>query len=158
MMNKRIPLSLDQLLSIERIAAWHSHEPTILQQLYERWQEKLGTFDELPDASDFASDWIVDTTADDPLFYKLPNYAGCLTSWRGLYISEFPLKDHAFACALEYWECKDARQPRAHYFKQDIDGVVREYFRLLLPLAGDRIVYANRHIVEPIVPSHYEYA
>ena len=112
----------------------------------------------MPNPEEFSRDCIVDTAADDPLFYILPNYNGCLTSWRGRYISEFPLKEHAFACAVEYWECKDTLQPCAHYFKQDIDGVVREYFRLLLPLAGDRLVYAYRSIVAPIVPSRHEFA
>lgn len=157
-MNQRTRLSLDQLLAIEKLTSWHNQEPTNLQLLYERWQEKAGPFGALPDASEFARDWIVDTTADDPLLYKLPNYAGCLTSWRGLYLHNFPLKEHAYACAVEYWECKDAQQPCAHYLKQNIDGVIREYFRLLLPLAGDRLVYANRHIVTPIVPANYQYA
>ncbi|MDH3701900.1 MAG: hypothetical protein OEU46_11335 [Alphaproteobacteria bacterium] len=157
-MNNRTRLSLDQLLTIEEIAAWHSHEPTVIQKLFERWKEKAGYFGELPDPAAFSRDCIIDTTADDPLSYKLPNYTGCLTSWRGLYISEFPLKEHAFACAVEYWECKESRQPSAHYFKQDIDNVVREYFRLLLPLAGDRLVYAYRSIVGPIVPSRHKFA
>lgn len=157
-MNKRIRLTLDQLLTIEEISAWHSHEPTDVQQLYARWQQKSGISGKLPNPEEFSRDCIVDTEADDPLFYMLLNYDGCLTSWRGCYISEFPLKEHAFACAVEYWECKDTQQPCAHYFKQNIDGVVREYFRILLPLAGDRLVYAYRSILGPIVPAHHDYA
>lgn len=157
-MNKRTRLSLDQLLDIERIAVWGTCEQTVIQQMHERWKERAGSLGKLPDPQEFSRDCIVDTTADDPLFYSLPNYNGCLTSWRGRYINEFPLKEHAFSCAAEYWECKDAQQPSAHYFKQNIDGVEREYFRLLLPLAGNRLVYAYRSIVAPIVPSRHEYA
>ena len=139
-------------MRLEQIAQWGTGRETNLQVLYARWAAARGR--RLPALGPFEREWIVDASADDPQFFRLPNHAGFYADqWKSRYLVDFPLKQHAARCGIEYLAAKEAGEPACHYLNQRIGGTTREYLRLFLPLAGSHLVYATRILTLQSPPS-----
>lgn len=140
---ERRRLRVDDLMRIEAM----SGGPSTIRDLYDRWKSRARLH--------AAETMWIDVTPDNPFDYGMRNHANLLFDGLPEFrVSDYPISDHATCCALEYYDCKTGEVPVAHYIRQCLAGIDREYVRLLIPVADDdfritRIVYAYRHLRFP---------
>lgn len=134
--HERVEMPFERLLQIEDVMARFLNGATAIQSLYLRWSAGCQDFDNL-----------VDTHAADPMLYYLPNHNGRLSKdWPSRFLKDFPALHHARLCAIEYAQCRRGITPIAHYIRHSYGVMEREYFRLVVPLPGDRLAYATRRL------------
>ena len=134
LVHERVELPLERLLSIEYLVGRLRKRETLIQEMYRSWQS----------GSMQHSD-VVETDADHPMLYRLPNHDGRFTSvWPSRCLADFPARTHATLCASEYAQCLRNDLPTAHYIHHSFGSVRREYFRLIVPLSETRLAYQVR--------------
>lgn len=139
----RQQITFDQFMRLERLAQWGTGRETKLQRLYARWSDARSY--RAPAVDQFSRDWIVDARADNPQHFILPNHTGYYAkSWNSRYLGDFPVTAHAARCGVEYLAARESGEPTCHYLNQRIDGIIREYVRLVLPLADGHLLYGTR--------------
>lgn len=80
-----------------------------------------------------------DVTEDDPLATKIIRHNTCPDTGYGPQWDGMPLRaytdwlDHAVSCGLTYRRCKASREPLLHRITQSVQGLERDYLRLILP-------------------------
>lgn len=99
----------------------------------------------------------LDVSEIDPRRYTFRQHNGhAFGKLDGIQFKDYPIPDHARACGHEYSNCKDDGIPHAHYINQEMCGVSREYFRLMVPVVIRQkvvaIAYAFRH-QQPVLPA-----
>jgi len=137
--HQRVEIPFEGLLQIEGMMARLLGGETVIQQLYRDWVSGRQEFEN-----------IVEATVSEPMLYRLPNHNGRLSGhWPSRVLKDFPARDHARMCAIEYAQCGRVFLPMAHYIRHSYGIMEREYFRLVVPLAGDRLAYATRALSGP---------
>jgi len=140
--HQRVEIPFEGLLQIEEMMARLLGGETVIQQLYRDWVAGRQDFDN-----------VVEATVSEPMLYRLPNHNGRLSgNWPSRFLKDFPARDHARMCAIEYAQCSRVVLPMAHYIRHSYGIMEREYFRLVLPLSGSRMAYATRALSGPRTP------
>ena len=137
--HQRVELTLDRLLQLEAMAARQAGQETPIQRFYASWTQ----------AKDEPERIILADTRD-PMLFRLPNHNGRLSPfWPSRQLKDFPCRDHALMCGVEYLQCLVTRQPAATYIRHVSDFADREYLRLLVPLDHNRLAYEIRALSGP---------
>lgn len=140
--HQRVEIPVEGLLQIEDMMERFLHRETTIQQLYRGWRAGLQNFENM-----------VDATVSEPMLYRLPNHSGRLSGhWPTRLLKDFPARDHARMCAIEYAQCNRVTLPMAHYIRHAYGVMEREYFRLVVPLSDGRLAYATRALSGPRKP------
>jgi hypothetical protein len=145
--HQRVEIPVEGLLDIEAMMTRFLGDETVIQQLYREWAAGH---------RDFVN--VVEATVSEPMLYRLPNHKGRLSRhWPSRVLKDFPARDHARMCAIEYAQCSRVVLPMAHYIRHSYGIMEREYFRLVVPLSGGRLAYATRALSDPrrpVPPAH----
>ena len=137
--HERVELPIESLLAIEAVVARFQKKRTAIQLLYDKWTSGCQDYKNLVDAS-----------ASDPMLFRLPNHNGRLSrGWTSRFLKDFPAPDHGRMCAIEYAQCCRLVSPMAHYIRHSHNLIEREYFRLVVPLAGGKLAYETRALTGP---------
>ncbi len=158
---ERTEITVDALLEIERIGERLGQPSSNIRRAFQYWSERH-TVGFVRAAQfrfeDGAS--IVDATPHDPLGFHFIHYGGVnFRQMRGKTLGEFPIQQCAHPCAGEYFECRSSNRPLAQRIQHSINGFMRDYVRLLLPLCDGsgrvtRLATVYRHIErQPLVQS-----
>ena len=140
--HRRVEMPFEGLMQIEGMMARFLGDETMIQRLYRDW---------MAGREDFKN--VVDTTVSEPMLYRLPNHDGSLSGhWPSRVLKDFPARDHARMCAIEYAQCSRVVLPMAHYIRHFYGVMEREYFRLVVPLSGGWLAYATRALSDPRRP------
>lgn len=140
--HQRVEMPIERLLQVEDLMARFLGDGTAIQTLYRKWSAGCQEFDNM-----------VVTAASDPILYYLPNHKGQMAGvWPSRFLKDFPARHHGRMCAIEYAQCKRLMLPMAHYIRHSYGIKQREYFRLVVPLSGDRLAYTTRALMGPNVP------
>lgn len=140
--HQRVEIPFEGLLQIEGMMARLLGGDTVIQQLYRDW---------IAGRRDFVN--VVEATVSEPMLYRLPNHNGRLSrDWPSRVLKDFPARDHARMCAIEYAQCSRVALPMAHYIRHSYGIMEREYFRLVVPLSRGRLAYATRALSGPRTP------
>ena len=136
---ERIELPVEGLMAIEALASRFQPQETPIEVLFAKW--KAG-------CQDFVN--LVDARASEPMLFSLPNHRGRLSDrWPSRVLKDFPARDHARMCAIEYAQCNRHMRPMAHYIRHSYKLIEREYFRLIVPLESGRLAYEIRALTGP---------
>ncbi len=134
---RRDEWTLDTLLKRENLVP--DSPITILHQ---RWTQGL----QLTPA-----DSVIETSAESPINWTIPRHQDRWAPDWSHRVGDYPVPQHGIACAMEYWDCLERRQPVCHLIQQDFERADRLYVRLLLPHESG-IVYAVRSLVPVVEP------
>jgi len=99
----------------------------------------------------------VDVGTEDPMYFTMRNHPGGICgNWDNSRFIDYPVAIHATACALEYYDCKEHKQPIYTHIHQMIQGVKREYAKLMVPIADEngnatQVFYAWRFLRYPLI-------
>lgn len=146
--HERVELPVESLLAIEALAARFQKDVTEIEALYARWRAGVG--------DGYVN--LVDARSSEPMLFHLPHHKGRLSlQWPTRLLKDFPAPDHARMCAIEYAQCARLARPMAHYIRHSHKLMVREYFRLVVPLEGGRLAYATRALTGPNASALPEY-
>lgn len=137
------------------------HQGTSLTDLFWYWQERAMLENGLPSLENFqfadkTLPW-VDVTTEDPMYFTLRNHPGGICgNWDNARFIDYPVAIHATACALEYFDCKEHQQPIYTHIHQMIQGVKREYAKLMVPVADKngnttQVFYAWQFLRYPLI-------
>lgn len=110
--------------------------------LHQRWTQGLHLTPE---------DSVIETSAESPINWTIPRHHDRWAPDWSRRVGDYPIPQHGIACAMEYWDCLERRQPVCHLIRQDFERADRLYVRLLLPHEGG-IVYAVRSLVPVVTP------
>jgi hypothetical protein len=138
--HERVELPVESLMAIEALAARFRKDETEIEALYARWRAggHAGYVN------------LVDTRSSEPMLFRLPHHNGRFSQhWPTRLLKDFPAPDHARMCAIEYAQCARLARPMAHYIRHAHNLMMREYFRLVVPLEGGRLAYATRALTGP---------
>lgn len=158
---KRVQLPVDKLLTIEQISQRFGRTASGIQTAFEYWRDKkrggrvcLDEYEWEP-ADDVATT-LIDVSPSNPLHYRFTSthfrYFPWMTDKR---LAEFPHREIATACGIEYHWCKAGGEPVSHHISHDLNGFRRDYVRLLLPLTDrsghvSALACISRHLDSPI--------
>jgi hypothetical protein len=157
---KRVQFSVDKLLAVELINERFGRTKSGIQKAYEYWRDKkqrgrlsLDGYEWGP--GDDVATTLIDVSPSSPFHYRFMShnlkYFRWMTDRR---LADFPHREIADACALEYYACKADGAPAAHHISHDLDGFRRDYLRLLLPLTDQSgrvsaLACVSRHLDSP---------
>lgn len=156
---ERTELSVDALLGIEGIGEKFGFPPSNIRRAFQYWSEQQTAGFVRVDRFEFDDGvTFVDATSENPLGFQYIQYGGInFLQMHGRTLGDFPIKQCVHPCAGEYYECRSSKRPLAQHIQHSINGFMRDYVRLLLPLcdgAGRVVMLASvyRHI-EPQPPA-----
>lgn len=138
---------VDQMMSVEGEFERDSGLQSPLKKLYRYWMQTS-----MFDPHQYEDIWIqyIDTYAESPLAYVWYRHTGLTfgdLSGRDVGSLAHPvLRD---ACVQEYATIKKLARPVYHRITQTIDGIYRDYARLMIPGSNDVLYYVYRLITPP---------
>ena len=137
---ERHRLTLDAMLNIEETYEWSSGSESSILNFYGYWLARKdgpihpGNVPTTHAKTDRGLASWIDVSHGDPWKFVLRNHHGLtFPNCSEKPIGSVPLESHARFCAYEYYECREEAGPVAYYIKQEINGDVREYYRLACP-------------------------
>ena len=142
----RIDIGIDRLMKAESAGA---AGPTVMVEAYRRWagvaQNGVTTEQDFHgDGLHSAPNYMIDVRADNPRAFRFTiitpagsgtgRYSQHVSQIMGAVVSDHPILEMRADMMLEYDACKRSRRASAYRLTHDINGFVRDYVRLLLPV------------------------
>ena len=151
--HQRIDIGIDRLMNVEGAGGF---SPTFMVEAYRRWLSAAQNG--VTAEQDFygaglhsAPNYWIDVRADNPRAFRFNiitpagsntgRYSQHVSQIKGSIVSEHPILEMRTDMMLEYDACKRSKRASAYRLTHDVNGFVRDYVRLLLPVC-DR----QRHV------------
>jgi len=144
--HQRIDIGIDRLMKAECAGGFG---PTFLVDAYRRWlsaaQNGVTTEQNLyGDGLHSAANYVIDVRADNPRAFRFNiikpagnntgRYSEHVSQIMDSVVSEHPMQEMRADMMLEYDTCKRSKRASAYRLTHDVNGFVRDYVRLLLPV------------------------
>jgi hypothetical protein len=143
--HQRIDIGIDRLMKAEGAGGFG---PTVMVEAYRRWlsvaQNGVAPERDLYDGLHFAPNYMIDVSADNPRAFRFNiitpagtnsgRYSQHVSQIMGSVVSEHPILEMRADMMLEYDACKRSKRASAYRLTHDVNGFVRDYVRLLLPV------------------------
>jgi hypothetical protein len=138
---------VNHMMSVEGSFERRTRSSSPLKQLYDCWTT-TSYFDPLR----YGHIWIqyIDTYAESPLAYVWYRHTGLtFGDLSGREVGSLPYPLLRRECEQEYATIKRLGCPIYHHINQTVEGIHREYTRLMIPGSNDVIYYTFRLITPP---------
>jgi hypothetical protein len=139
--------TVDRMMAEEGVFERRSGQRSPLKILYDNWV----TAGEV-EPQENSQIWIqnIDVSADSPLGFVWHRHTGLtFGDLSGQTVGSLRNRHLREACAIEYTAAKLTRVPVYHLIEQTVDGMHREYARLIIPGTDNMLYYVYRLIVPP---------
>lgn len=142
----RIDIGVDRLMRAEDAAGTG---PTYMVEAYKRWTSAAQNGftkeqDFFADRFPFGPNFKIDVDADNPKAFRFEiimpagndsgRYTRHVSQITGSVVAEHPIKEMHADMMIEYDACKRSRLASAYRLTHNVNGFVRDYARLLLPV------------------------
>jgi len=164
--HQRIDIGIDRLMKAEGAVGFG---PTYLVEAYRRWrsvtQNGVATEQDFyGDGLHIAPNYIIDVRTDNPRAFRFNiitpagnntgRYSQHVSQIMGSVVADHPIREMRADMMLEYDACKRRKCASAYRLTHDVNGFVRDYARLLLPVCDRQgnvtaLVGYARHLEVP---------
>lgn len=144
---RSLGFSVERMLAEEGVFERRSGQRSPLKIFYDRWITSGNV-----EPQNNAQIWVqnIDVSAESPLGFVWHRHTGLtFGDLSGKVVGSLKNRHLREACAIEYTAAKLTGVPVYHLIEQTVDGMHREYARLIIPTADNKLYYVYRLIVPP---------